>query len=253
MRQRYGLLMPPSRKKLDWCAVRLGEDLNWWVREVSHPQQWDQDAQGIIDPRQMDYVLEQCEPLREYGFDSDIIEEAFIPFGIEREEAEGAVRLTRSREALLEEDTVLYALPDQLDEEKGPYADFLEQITRYRVVMLNDLIDFEQKYTVEELEEDLRDRHNQEYLEGKALHPFLEVSSILDFVPEGFELEDDEDKGSDEGIEDIPDFEEDDERIEEDETMRWDEDDDSGDNDSESDEASGKSDGDEDDDAREER
>jgi hypothetical protein len=115
-------------------------------------------------------------------------------------------------------------MPDVIDEEKGPYADFLDQITRFRVKMLNDLIEFDQNLTVDELEDEIRERQNQDYMEGKAVHPFQEVISILEYVPEGYELDEDEPtKRDEEDIEDIPDFVEDEtEKIEEDETMRWD-------------------------------
>lgn len=215
--------MSQSNPKLEWCVVRLGEDLNWWVTEISDPIHWDVDGLGVIDPRQMSYILEQCDLLRDYGFDADAIDEAFFPFRIEREEKDGTVRVTRTRDSVLEEDNVLFCLPDVIDEEKGPYADFLDQITKFRVKMLNDLIDFDENITVDEIEEDIRERQNQEYMEGRAVHPFSEITAILDYVPEGYELEDEEiPKGEDDDIENLPDFsDEEDEKIEEDETMRW--------------------------------
>jgi hypothetical protein len=217
--------MPQRSKKLEWCLTRIGEDMNWWVTEVSDPIHWDVDGLGIIDPRQMSYILEQCDALREYGFDPDIVDEAFCTLRIDREEKNEAVRLIHTPESLLEDDNMHFALPDIIDEEKGPYADFLDQITRFRVKMLNDLIEFDQNLTVDELEEEIRERQNQEYMEGKAVHPFVEVVSILEYVPEGYELDDDEPaKPGKDDIDDIPDFEEEDEKIEEDETMRWDED-----------------------------
>lgn len=220
--------MPQSSQKLDWCLARIGEDMNWWVTEVSDPIRWDVDGLGIIDPRQMSYILEQCDSLREYGFDPDIVDEAFCSLKIEKEEKDETVRLVRTSESLLEDDNMHFALPDIIDEEKGPYADFLDHITRFRVKMLNDLIEFDQNLTVDELEDEIRERQNQEYMEGKAVHPFVEVISILEYVPEGYELDDDEPaKGEKDEIDDIPDFEEENtEKIEEDETMRWDEDED---------------------------
>lgn len=217
--------MPQRSQKLEWCLTRIGEDMNWWVTEVSDPIHWDVDGLGIIDPRQMSYILEQCDALREYGFDPDIVDEAFCTLRIDREEKNEAVRLIHTPESLLEDDNMHFALPDIIDEEKGPYADFLDQITRFRVKMLNDLIEFDQNLTVDELEDEIRERQNQEYMEGKAVHPFVEVVSILEYVPEGYELDDDEPaKPGKDDIDDIPDFEEEDEKIEEDETMRWDED-----------------------------
>jgi len=220
--------MPQSSQKLDWCLARIGEDMNWWVTEVSDPIHWDVDGLGVIDPRQMSYILEQCDALREYGFDPDIVDEAFSSLKIEKEEKEEKVRLVRTAESLLEDDNTHFALPDIIDEEKGPYADFLDAITRFRVKMLNDLIEFDQNLTVDELEDEIRERQNQEYMEGKAVHPFVEVISILEYVPEGYELDEDEPttKGQKDEIDDIPDFEEENtEKIEEDETMRWDDED----------------------------
>jgi hypothetical protein len=218
--------MPNNSQKLDWCLARIGEDMNWWVVEVSDAIHWDVDGLGLIDPRQMSYILEQCDALREYGFDPDIIDEAFCSLKIDKEDKKNSVRLVKNKESLLEDDNTHFALPDIIDEEKGPYADFLDTITRFRVKMLNDLIEFDQNLTVDELEEEIRERQNQEYMEGKAVHPFVEVVSILEYVPEGYELDEDEPSKADKDeIDDIPEFkEEESEKLEEDETMRWDED-----------------------------
>lgn len=215
--------MPSSSPKLEWCVVRLGEDLNWWVSEISDDIHWDVDGLSIIDPRQMSHLIELCEPLRDYGFNFDSLDNAFFTFRIDRELKDGAIRLIRTREPLSESEDRLFALPDILDEEKGPYADFLDQITKLRVKMLNDLIDFDQKLTIDELEEEIRERQNSDFLEGRATHFFHEINAILEYVPVGFELDEDEVDIDVEEIADFPDIDEPDEKIEEDETMRWDE------------------------------
>jgi hypothetical protein len=217
--------MVQKSHKLEWCLVRIGENMNWWATEVSDPIHWDVDGLGIIDPKQIGYILEQCDALREYGFDPDIVDLAFNSFKIVSEEKKDQVRLASTGESLLEDDNTHFGMPDVIDEEKGPYADFLDAITRFRVKMLNDLIEFDRNLTVDELEDEIRERQNQDYMEGKAVHPFQEVISILEYVPDGYELDEDEPSKRDEDdIEDIPDFNEDEsEKIEEDETMRWDE------------------------------
>lgn len=215
------------RAKLDWCVVHLGEDLNWWVDETSDEIHWDVDALGIIDPRQLGHVLDLLEALREYGYEPESAENAFFTFRIDRELKGNKVRLTKLNESLFETEEHVFALPDMTDEEKGAYADFLDQISKARVKMLNDLIEFDQSLTVDELEEAIRERQNADYFEGRAVHPFVEITSILEYVPEGYELDIDEERShgeGEEGLEDIPDFEEEGEAIEEDETMRWDED-----------------------------
>lgn len=217
--------MSQNNQKLEWCLARMGKDNNWWVTEVSDSIHWDVDGLGLVDPRQLSYILEQCDALREYGFDPDIVDEAFTSLKIDREEKKESLRLVRTGESLLDDDNTHFGLPDIIDEEKGPYADFLDQITRFRVKMLNDLIEFDQNLTVDELEEAIRERHNQEYMEGKAVHPFVEVVSILEYVPDGYELDEEESRKDDEeDIVDLPEFEEENEKIEQDETMVWDED-----------------------------
>ncbi len=222
--------MATASPKLEWCVVRLGDDGNWWVTEISDEIHWDMDGLGIIDPRQFGHIVDLMESLTEYGLKPEVIEDAFFSFTIDKQTEDGNVRLSRVRESLLESEDPLFALPDVMDEEKGPYADFLNHITRLRVKMLNDLIDFKQSLTIEELEEEIRESQNQDYLEGRSTHFFSEITAILEYVPEGFELdrEDEEVKTEEESdIEDaFPDIEETEEVIEEDETMRWDEEDD---------------------------
>ena len=45
--------MAKGTPQLEWCIVRLGEDHNWWVTEVSDSVRWDADGLSIIDPRQV--------------------------------------------------------------------------------------------------------------------------------------------------------------------------------------------------------
>jgi hypothetical protein len=190
--------MAKGSPQLEWCVVRLGEDHNWWVDEVSDPVHWDVDGLSIIDPRQVDHIIELIDPLREYGFDSDLFERAFIPFRIAKDLGKGKVRLARTKQPLLESEEKLFALPDVIDEENGPYADFLDHITRLRVKLINELLDLEEKLTVDEVEDQLREAQNNDFIEGKAVHLFSEITAILDFMPAGHgEDDEDADKGGD--------------------------------------------------------
>ena len=160
--------MAKTTPTLEWAVIRLGDDHNWWVEELSDTVHWDVDGLSIIDPRQIDHIVELCEPLREYGLDLDDIDTAFIPFRIDKDLGQGRVRLVRVRDSFLESEEKLFALPDVVDEENGPYADFLDQITRARVKMLNDLFDFEQKLTVDEVEDQLREDQSNRFMEAKS-------------------------------------------------------------------------------------
>lgn len=221
--------MSKPTTKLTWCKARLGEDMNWWINEISDPIHWDIDGLGIIDPRQFQHVVELMEPLADYGLQNELVDDAFYSFGIDNVEKDKTVLLKRIEDSVLECEDPLFALPDVLDEEKGPYADLLDHLTKLRVKMLNDLIDFSQQLTVEELEDEIREAQNADFMEGRATHFFSELTSILEYVPEGFALDEDEEvtpKSEDEALEkDLADVEDADtnEKIEEDETMKWDE------------------------------
>lgn len=221
--------MPNTSAKLIWCKASIGKDMNWWVTEISDPIHWEIDGLGIVDPRQFQHILDAIEPLNEYGLQTDIVEEAFYPFGIDTINEDKTVLLKRSQDNILQGEEPLFALPNVMDEEKGPYADFLDHVTRLRVKMLNDLIDFAQKLTIEELEEEIRESQNDAFLEGRVTHFFDEINAILEYVPEGFELDGDEIKTATSEDEDLPDVgetEESDEKLEADETMKWDEEED---------------------------
>ncbi|MDA9764322.1 hypothetical protein N9C83_03065 [Opitutales bacterium] len=223
--------MASKSSKLEWLVASLQEDMNWWVIEVSEDIPWDLDGLGIIDPKQWSYLVDLLDPLREYGLDTDLVEGAFVSYGIDKDLGDQKIRMVPNSESLFESEEIIFVLPDVLDDdETGPYADFLDHITTLRVKLLNDLIDFEQSMSTSELEEDLRDELNNMHFEGKNLHYFTEITSILDYTPAGYSLDDDvvdEDEESsdkeEEVVEDIPDLEEANEVIKEDDTMKWDE------------------------------
>ncbi len=222
--------MPARIPKLKWLIASPGDDFNWWVKEVSDPIHWDFEGLGIIDPRQWNYLLDLLDPLRDFGLDMELVERAFIGFSIETDLGENRIRMTHNSDSILESETALFALPDVVNDETGPYADFLDHITTLRIEQLNELIEFEQNLTRSELEEALRDEMANLYYEGRGLHHFTEITSILEYVPDGYDHDEDdpEEEGepSDEEdiARDIPDLAEAEEAIPEDDTMRWDED-----------------------------
>lgn len=238
--------MAKSSTTLDWCIVRLGEDHNWWVGEVSDPVRWDVDGLSIIDPRQVAHLLELIEPLRDYSFDQDIMEGAFIPFRIEKDLGDGRVRLKRVKDSIFESDEKLFILPDVMDEENGPYADLLDHLTKLRVKMLNDLFDFESKLTVDEVEDEIREDQNTSFIEGKAIHTFEEITTILDYVPTGWDTDEETPaKDIEDEDDDLPELDaEEEEKLKNDESLKWDEEDE--DKDKDEDDAKKSDDDDED-------
>lgn len=219
--------MPSTTNHIEWCTVSLGEDMNWWVKEVSDEVHWDVDGLSIIDPRQMAHLIDLAEPLREYNFDQDIMDRAFIAFKIQKDLGDGIVRLVRTKESFFDTDEALFALPDVVDEVNGPYADLMNHVTRVRVTMLNDIIDFEQNLTIDELEEELREEENNNFIEGLNVHMFDELTGVLEYVPAGWELDGDDadEKSEEEEIEDFPEIDDEEaKKISENENLKWDED-----------------------------
>jgi hypothetical protein len=219
--------MAKATSTLDWAIVRLGDDHNWWVAETSDPVRWDVDGLSIIDPRQLQHLIELVDPLRDYGFDQDIFEAAFIPFRIDKDLGNGKVRLKRVKESLFDSEEKLFGLPDILDEENGPYADLLDHITRCRVKLLNDLFNFESKLSVDEVEDEIREDQNSNFIQGKAVHTFEELTAVLDYMPAGYDADEEAPAKDieDEGDDDLPELDEaEEEKLKNDESLKWDED-----------------------------
>lgn len=186
--------------KVVWCNIRLGGDLNWWCTEFNVPVQWDRfDSVSVIDPRQVAYMLEKIEEMRDYGLDESIVEAAFFTFQIESvSPADKTAHLVRVNESILgaSEETAktLFALPRSLDDADPGYENFLNHIARLRVDYINDRLDSADKILQSELEDQVRAEGNQLTIEGRSLHVFREILSILEFKPAGYEF-----KTNDEG------------------------------------------------------
>ena len=225
--------MKKTGPSLDWCVVRLGDKENWWVDSISDKENWDVDDLSIIDPKQFLYINELLDSMTEFGLDSQFVDEAFFTFEISEELEGGLIKLVRVRDSLLKAEDMLFALPDVLDEEKGPYADFLSHVSKIRVSMLNDLIDFAEPYTIEEMEEVLVEKQNNDFLESQRSHFIDELIAILEFVPDGFVIDsdlDEEGTGSKKESEDYSDLEADlvevsdkEEKLLPDEDLKWEE------------------------------
>ena len=186
---------------------------------------------AIVDPRQLAHLIELVDPVRDYGFDQDVFESAFIRFRIDKDLGEGKVRLKRVKDSLFDSEDKLFVLADVLDEENGPYADLLDHLTRCRVKLLNDLFAFEAKLSVDEVEDELREEQNSHFIQGKAVHTFEELTSILDYMPAGYDTDDEAPaKGAeDESDVDLPELEEaEEEKLKNDESLKWDDEEEGG-------------------------
>ena len=225
--------MKKTGPSLDWCIVRLGKNENWWVDTISDQENWDVGNLGIIDPKQFLHISELLDSMTEFGLESQVVDEAFFTFAIAEEMKGGLVKLSRVRDSLLKAEDMLFALPDVLDEEKGPYSDFLNHVTKIRVSMLNELIEFTEPYKQEEMEKVLSEKQNNDFLGGQRSHFSDELLAILEFVPEGFaidaDLEEDPEKSKN-ATEDYSDLEtnlievsDKEEKLLPDEDLKWEE------------------------------
>jgi hypothetical protein len=174
-------------KRMDWCVVRLESDLNWWVLEADWmPEDPDEGRLAILDPRQVEYVFDLLEPLREFGLQNSVVERAFLRFSIDKDLGGGRVRLTATREEIAESDEKLFALPNTFSESYGGYAEFLDHVSHLRIKYLNSIHRFAQQLTVDELEDEVRDAVEGTQIRELPAHLFQEIAGVLEYCPAGF-------------------------------------------------------------------
>lgn len=91
--------------------------------------------------------------------------------------------------------------------------------------MLNDLFNFESKLSVDEVEDEIREDQNSNFIQGKAVHTFEEMTNILDYMPAGYEADEEAPvKGLEDENDDLPELDEaEEEKLKNDESLKWDE------------------------------
>ena len=182
--------MATATPKLEWCTISFDNESMWWVQTVNKDIHWDFDELGIIDPRQLSHILELLDSMREYGIQEDIVEKAFFKFRLEKEMTRQKFRLERTRDSLYDPDQVLFVLPDDMDEESGPFEDFMKHALRLRVRMLNDLIESDQPLTVEEVDAQIREAQSKDLIEDQNIHCFTAITAVLEYTPDGLDSDD---------------------------------------------------------------
>ena len=81
---------------------------------------------------------------------------------------------------------------------------------------------------VDEVEEVIREDQNSSFIQGKAVHCFTELTDILDYMPEGYDSDDEAPakREDDTDDEDLPEVDEEDEaKLKNDESLKWDDED----------------------------
>ncbi|MDR2200873.1 MAG: hypothetical protein LBN94_02065 [Puniceicoccales bacterium] len=175
-------------EKIEWCTVKLNDNGKWWLEKISNDVSIDTDYAGIIDPRQFEHIIELVSPLGEYGFRNDLMEDAFLKFRILSELPNNQVKLEFTATKVLSSEEPLFLLPNILTDNEGPYAEFIDHIIRLRVKLLNELIDFKVPMNMEEIEESMREKYQEKYIEGNTVHVFDEIVDILEYTPAGYDI-----------------------------------------------------------------
>jgi hypothetical protein len=174
--------------KIEWCIAKLKSDYKWWLEKVSNDMHIDSDYAGIIDPRQFEHLVELTLPLFEYGLRNEVMEGAFLKFRILMELSDNRIKLEFTPTKMHTSEEPLFLLPNNTADNEGPYAEFIDHIIRLRVKLLNDSIDFKVPINMEEIEETLRERYQEKYIEGGNIHVFDEIVDILEYTPDGYDI-----------------------------------------------------------------
>jgi hypothetical protein len=174
--------------KIEWCIAKLKNDYKWWLEKTSNDMHIDSDYAGIVDPRQFEYLIELTLPLFDYGLRNEILEGAFLKFRILAELPDNRVKLEFTPTKTHVSEEPLFLLPNNTADNEGPYAEFIDHLIRLRVKLLNDSIDFKVPINTEEIEETLRERYQERYIEGDNVHVFDEIVDILEYTPDGYDI-----------------------------------------------------------------
>ncbi|MDR1435201.1 MAG: hypothetical protein LBI77_02245 [Puniceicoccales bacterium] len=174
-------------EKIEWSIIELGDDYKWWVKKISNDVSIDADYAGMIDPRQFEHIMELSASLLGYGLRNEIIESAFLKFRIASELQNRQARVEFTPMKALSSEEPLFLLPNVIADNEGPYAEFIDHIIRLRVKLLNELIDFKVPVDAEEIEESMREKYQEKYVEGNNIHIFDEIVDILEFTPAGYD------------------------------------------------------------------
>lgn len=176
--------------KIEWCIACLKNDYKWWVEKLSNDAHIDGDYAGIIDPHQFEHLIELTSPLQNYGLRNDLIENAFLKFRIVAALSNNEIKLEFTNSKVFDAEEPLFLFPNGAADNEGPYMELIDHLIRLRVKLLNDLIDFKVPLDSEEIEEAIKEKYQEKYVEGNNVHVFDEMVDILEYTPEGYDLGD---------------------------------------------------------------
>jgi hypothetical protein len=163
--------------------VRIGEDMNWWLDRQEDELDSRAPRLGLVDPRQIVYLLEQFDEYRSYGLSRKHWQPAFHFYEVESEVEDGCLRLSLVHADSLDGGTQFFALPVLDQEGQGPYYDFLDALTAARVRYLNATHHYARDCTVADLNDELDAVDRDRYFSDEDIHVFEEINEILQWSP----------------------------------------------------------------------
>jgi hypothetical protein len=180
------LLATCRRKKRHppkWVIAHLGDDQNWWLDEVSSDIHSGEGSRGLLDPRQIDYLLKTLEEYRPHGYDSRLFNVAFQSFRVESELDDDRLRLAPVDQNIGQSSDQRFALPLTGDYETGLYYEFLDAITAARIRRLNATHHYARQCTDWEMQEELDALDRDRYSASEDIHCFDEIEEIIQWSP----------------------------------------------------------------------
>ena len=155
---------------------------------MSHDHSPDGESVGVIDPRQFEYMIELMSPLMEYGLHNEIIENAFMKYRIVMELPENRVKVEHTTTKVMTSGEPLFLMPNVVADNDGPYGEFIHSMIRSRMKLLNESNEFKGPIDVEEIEESIREKAQEQHTGGSVLHIFDEIVDILEYTPAGYDV-----------------------------------------------------------------
>jgi hypothetical protein len=160
-----------------WLIIQLGDDLNWWVVETSRARHGDDAPRGLLDPRQLSYLVTQLADYAEFGLSDQQFATGFQLYSVAAELSDGRLRLIRTDDNLLDTGADHFALPTD------NYESFLEALSAAHIRRLNNQHHFAQPCTTDEMFRELDLLDNDRYFNADQLHSFDEINEILEWNP----------------------------------------------------------------------
>lgn len=164
-------------------TVRLGEDLNWWLERTGDEPDTAPEIAGILDPRQVDHLIEVLDSYLPYGCSRQQFAQAFQAYAMDSELSEGLLRLTAADEDLDDAGSQMFAVPRTSNDGSGPYEVFLGVMSAARIRLLNATHRFTVDCTVEEMNDELRAIDSGRFFSDETIHVFNEITEILEWSP----------------------------------------------------------------------